>query len=238
MTLGPPGSTTPVSIHLLQRSEAFTTTFTQRGALANLEWRHINQHLSQLRHDSALIHLSSYFRSDLHVGLVDNLRELSRRHVIALDHGRITPAVASSSSVAALREAFRRGYIDFYTCTFDDLWAFAHSADWRPPPSPDARGEQDLRALSQMLRLPPVTIVRDDHWLESGSAYVLLDERVELVSTDADESVHPTGGVGPKNAFNAAFIRTLLRAGAAAEDPMRTVIEATQAGLAAWLDQS
>jgi hypothetical protein len=225
-------SGTPVSVHLVQRSEAFTTIFTYRGALDHLSWEDIFRASAAIKQEeSALIYISGYFRSNLYRGLVEQLRSLSKRHLIALDHGRVNPEADNPQSAVALKEAFKRGYVDIYICTFREFWALDKSPTTEQPPSAEMRNEQLLTDLGSRLTVPPVTVIRGEEWPGEGLAYLLVDGVLHVVTATGERTGSPTGGVGPKNAFNAAFLRSLISANVSPE----TIIEAVRSGLDAWI---
>jgi hypothetical protein len=225
-------SGTPISIHLVQRSETFTTIFTYRGALDHLSWEDIFLASSAVKQDEpALIYISGYFRSNLYRGLVERLRVLSKRHVIALDHGRVNPEADNPQCAVALREAFKRGYIDVYVCTFRELWALDKSPVAEQPPPGEMRTQQLLMDIAARLNVPPVTVVRGEDWPGEGVAYLLLDGVPHVVEDTGERTGSPTGGVGPKNAFNAAFLRSLIDPDLSPE----LIIRAVRTGLGAWM---
>ena len=230
----PTPSATPVSVHLVQRSEEFTTIFTNRGALDHLGWEHIFRSSTAVgRGEPAVLYISAYFRSNLHFGLVQQLREFSKQHVIALDHGRVNPETDYPQSAVALKEAFKRGYVDIYFCTFTHLWAFDKSPAIEEPIPEELRTHQFIVDLAARLHLPPVTIIRGEDWPGEGTAYLLLDGELHVVSDVGDPTGGPIGGVGPKNAFNASFLMSLLDTGLTRDN----VVDAVRVGLRAWISQ-
>jgi len=226
-------SATPVSVHLVQRSESFTTIFTHRGALDHLSWEHITQSSSAVsRGEPAVIYISAYFRSNLHFGLEKRLHELSKQHVIALDHGRVNPNTDNPQSAVALKEAFNRGYIDIYFCTFRQLWALYKSPITEEPIPIESRTHEFITDLAEHLSVPPVTVIRGEEWPGEGTAYLLLDRKLHVVSGVGEPTTGPIGGVGPKNAFNASFLMSLIKTGLTRD----TAVDAVQEGLRAWIN--
>lgn len=226
-------SATPVSVHLVQRSDKFTTIFTHRGALDHLSWEHIFQSSTAVGHDEpALIYISAYFRSNLHSGLEKRLRELSRQHVISLDHGRVNPKTDNPQSAIALKEAFNRGYIDIYFCTFGQLWALDQSPTLEEAIPVESRTPEFIVELAERLNVPPVTIIRGKGWPGEGTAYLLLDRQLHVVSEAAEPTGEPIGGVDPKKAFNASFLMSLIETGLTPD----AVVDAVRAGLRAWIN--
>jgi len=223
---------TPVSVHLVQRSEEFTTIFTHRGALDHLAWRDIRRASKAIGQDApALIYISSYFRSNLHLGLIGQLRELSRRHVIALDHGRVNPGADNPQCAIALRQAFQHGLVDVYFCTFREIWAFDRSPAAEEPPPQEMRTAELLASLAARLNVPPLTIIRGEEWPGEGVAYLLLDGVPHVVRDVGEQTGAPTSGVGPKNAFNAAFLKSVVGRSLTRE----ALVQAVRSGLGAWI---
>jgi schlafen family protein len=226
-------SAIPVSVHLVQRSEAYTTIFTHRGALDHLSWDHVFQGSTAVSHDEpAIIYVSAYFRSNLHLDLERKLRELSRRHVVALAHGRVNPETDNPQSAVALKEAFNRGYVDVYFCTFGQLWALDKSPTLEEPIPIESRTHEFIEEMAQRLSLPPVTVIRGEEWPGEGTAYLLLDGQLHVVSEAGAPTGGSIGGVGPKNAFNASFLMSLIENGLTHD----TVVDAVHAGLRAWIN--
>ncbi len=225
-------SGTPVSVHLVQRSEEFTTIFTHRGALDHLSWDDIARGSTAVREgEPAVLYISAYFRSNLHVGLVEQLRSLSKRQIIVLDHGRVNPETDNPQAAIALKEAFNRGYVDIYICTFVQLWDLDRSPAIEEPIPAETRTQEFFVDLAGRLNLPSVTIIRGEDWPGEGAAYLLMDGELHVVSDVGERSEGPIGGVGPKNAFNASFLMSLLETGLRPD----AVVEAIRAGLSAWI---
>jgi hypothetical protein len=226
------GAGTPVSVHLVQRSEEFTTIFTHRGALDHLAWPEILRASAVIgQAEPALVYISSYFRTNLHLGLISRLREMSRRHVIALDHGRVNPGADNPQSASALRQAFRQGLVDIYFCTFREIWAFDKWTAAEEPPPPEMRTTELLAGLAARLNVPPLTIIRGEEWPGEGIAYLLVDGTPYEVRDVGERTGTPTSGVGPKNAFNAAFLKCVVGPSLTRE----ALVQAVRSGLGAWI---
>ena len=226
------GSGTAVSVHLVQRSEEFTTIFTHRGALDHLSWEDISRASSAVSQgEPAVLYISAYFRSNLQFGLVERLRTHSKRHVIVLDHGRVNPETDHPQAAVAVKEAFKRGYVDIYVCTFGQLWALDKSPAIAEPIPVEMRTHEFFLDLTARLSLPPVTVIRGADWPGEGTAYLLLDGELHVVSDVGERTGVPIGGVGPKNAFNASFLMSLIETGLRPD----TVVDAVRAGLSAWI---
>jgi hypothetical protein len=93
------------------------------------------------------------------------------------------------------------------------------------------RTQQLLMDIAARLNVPPVTVVRGEDWPGEGVAYLLLDGVPHVVEDTGERTGSPTGGVGPKNAFNAAFLRSLIDPDLSPE----LIIRAVRTGLGAWM---
>jgi hypothetical protein len=152
--------------------------------------------------------------------------------VIILDHGLVNPQTDNPQSAVALKEAFKREYIDIYICTFGQLWAFDRSPADEPPVPLELRTHDFFLQLAARLHLPPITIIRGEEWPGEGIGYLILDGELHVVSEVGERIGSPMGGVGPKNAFNASFLMSLVNAGLTPD----TVADAVRSGLSAWIN--
>jgi sugar/nucleoside kinase (ribokinase family) len=220
-----------VSVHLLQRDRAFHTTFTHMGSLASLEWRPILEKLLRKTKAGGVLYISGYFRTNLCLDLSQTLRQLSPKLLICVDHGRFRAGVNQNAEMA-LVNAFRENLVDVYICTFDEIRELMLSTGLMVD---DALSPKDaLEIFAHQRALPPITVVRSNAVDRSNAAFVLFDGTATEVEGLAYRRPFEAQ-VGPKNAFNAAFVYALSHS--PREFSLRDTVDyAMKRALDAWAD--
>lgn len=231
------------SVHLVQGSGRFHTTFTHPGALRNLHWRPIYPQVKRMTDRGGILYISGYFRTGLYLEFEETLKHLSPKIVVCVDHGRFRENDARTAA-AELARVFAGNLVDVYICSFQELCQLAGMQGTLPPANgagpfdPDAvdREEQVLeavRVMATMQWLPKVTVVRSDVDERQLSAYVVVDG--QIIDEHVDRSTRLTNEPGPRNAFNAGLIQSLAR-GERGADLHETLRRAAKEALAAWLE--
>jgi hypothetical protein len=150
-----------------------------------------------------MLFISSYFRTGLWQNLTDDLRKISSRAVVCVNHGRYADG-ENPGAVKELINAFKQGQIDVYICTLVELKRLindlGHIVQYRTT-------EEFLRALAIEGLLPRITVVRHTG-NDDAAIYYVIDESVY---TEAD----PRPGAnrpGLNGAFSAGLMYGLCHA--------------------------
>lgn len=206
---GPPKSRTAVTVHLVQHNEEFTTMFTHRGAVAWFGWDDIQEQLHKTLSQGGILYISGYLKTKLCTDLQMNLERLRKRVLICIDHGRLRPELVDGQAVQALCDAFEQGLTDIYFCTYKELLDFCHSRYSDRYPSRPRNARRVLRKLATRTKLPFITIVRSADLRGKTKAYAIIGKSVYPLEGEAGPTLIKQS-VGPKNAFNAAFLYHLI----------------------------
>jgi hypothetical protein len=217
-----------VSVHLLQRDHSFYTTFTHKGALAELTWDPVLVTIQRRLRGGGVLYISGYFRTALHRGLIGALRDLSPNVLVCIDHGRFE-AAENLEAVDVLREAFERRIVD--VCTYGELCRFMECVGHHPADPSDIL--ISLQHFAASGALPLVTVVRGDTQANQAVAFVIVGGRVETVTqrVPGDQLVTRPG---LKSAFNAGLLHGLAD-GFPEVNLGDAVVEATTTALQCWL---
>lgn len=220
-----------VSVHLVNRNKGYHTTFTHKGALADLDWGPVHDDLRWRSRKGGIMHISGYFRTSLCNDLSVSLRQLSPDLIVCVDHGRFRPQ-DHERAARALLESFDEKLIDIYICTIPELRQLMELDGLMSDPSdPD---EDLLRRYNRSGRLPEVTVVRCEPGRSEAKAYVVTEKAVSLVKCRASiprRLDYP----GRNNAFNAALMYYIVE-GATDEEFGAAICNATQKSLERWAD--
>jgi hypothetical protein len=195
-----------VSIHLRHQENAnwVWTTFTHKGALANLTWSSVMHHLQRKTEGPSILYISGYFRTGLWQNLADDLRKISSRAVVCVNHGRYMEG-ENSVAVKELINAFQQGQIDIYICTLVELKRlitdYGHSVQYRAP-------QEFLTALAFEELLPRITVVRHTD-NDDALIYYVIDKSVY---TEADDPRPGANRPGLNGAFSAGLVYGLCHA--------------------------
>jgi len=205
------GSCTGVTVHLIQQDRKFTTMFTDRGAVRNLDWALIAEKLRSRLTRGGVLYIGGYAKTALSTNLHDNLQALHENTLICIDHGRLTPAQARGSTMQSLRTVIELGLVDLYFCTYKELLTFYRRRGKDPSNSQEVK--HTLEDLASRKALPPITAVRDDLLPGKTKAYVIVGRSVwPLGDGGGDYLGNSAAGpvVGPINAFNATMMYELV----------------------------
>ena len=214
---------TAMTVHLIQCEDPdegeepiATIMLTDTGILESLRWDddEIQQPMRTLD-DGGVLYLSGYFKTALHRGLPEKLRELDRKKVvICLDHGRFRPDIVGAERINPLRESLK--YVDIYFCTTHEMkQLFEDTLDKKPRLKKRGTLEKVLEFLDEQLgsELPEVILVRDNKGQENERLTVAV--KSGHGHKYASIPVHPVQAkpecfVGVRNAFHARFIDCML----------------------------
>jgi hypothetical protein len=229
-----------ISVHLLQRSEKFHTTFTHRGAASTLSWQPQLKVIRKRTKRGGLLYISGYFRTNLSQGLCFSLRQLHPKLIVFLDHGKFR-VDEHAAAVPDLVEAFTSNLIDVYICTFAELCLITETMG--SPVGAHKTVESALEKLAAESFLPRVTIIRDDFSSDGATAYLVLDRSVHVVSMSVEELRGPSrnpnlvgskDAPGARNAFSAGLAHSLSTEGEGLSLEV-AAIRAVKAGLKIWI---
>lgn len=233
------------SVHLIQSDGRFHTTFTHQGALRSLRWKAVHQRVRKLTDRGGLLYISGYFRTGLWLDFEESLKNLSPKILVCVDHGRFLEHDANPAA-AELTRAFARDYVDVYLCSFRELCQLASlrgtvsigkGAGQIDIDNIDSeeRVLNTLRTLATVRWLPKITVVRSDVDKHRVTAYIILDG--EILVESQDRAPFMVDEPGPRNAFNAGLIYSLVR-GDRDEDLRDSLHHAAREALTAWLSAS
>lgn len=217
------------SVHLVNRDIGYHTTFTHKGALADLDWGPVHDDLLWRSRKGGILHISGYFRTSLCNDLSITLRQLSPELIVCVDHGRFRPQ-DHKRAAEALLEAFEQKLIDIYICTIPELQQLMEFDGLKVQ-----HGERDedlLMRYNRGGRLPDVTVVRCEPGGGEAKAYLITEGTVQPVNCRATIS-RTLDYPGRNNAFNAALIYNVVE-GAVGEDFNTTIGNAVQKSLERW----
>jgi sugar/nucleoside kinase (ribokinase family) len=220
-----------VSVHLVNRDIGYHTTFTHKGALADLDWGSVHDDLLWRSRKGGILHLSGYFRTALCNDLSVSLRQLSPDLIVCVDHGRFG-SQDHERAARALLEAFDENLIDIYICTISELQQLMELD--RLMGQPGERDEDLLRRCNRSGRLPEVTVVRCEPGRGEARAYVVTEGAVRLVECRASIP-RRVDFPGRNNAFNAALMYYIVE-GSTGEDFSAAICNAVQKALERWAD--
>jgi hypothetical protein len=232
-----------ISVHLLQRSGEFHTTFTHRGVASSLSWQPQLKTIRKRTKRGGLLYISGYFRTNLSQELCFSLRQLHPKLVVFLDHGKFR-VDEHAGAVPDLVEAFVANLIDVYICTFAELRLIAETAG--RPLSPDPPVKSALEKLAAEPFLPRVTIIRDNFSSDGATAYLVLDRSVHVVSMSVEELRTPSRNrnavrskdvPGARNAFSAGLAHSLSTEGGGLSLELAAK-KAVEAGLKVWIEDA
>jgi hypothetical protein len=222
---------TAVSVHLIQRSNEYTTVFTHRGALAEFSWQDVSNENAPAINGQSIFHISGFMKTNLASGLVNFLRTIHTENVVVFDHGGMVPNIEYPTAIHAIREAYEQGLMDIYLCTYEDFRHFCRFPHVEQAYSNQGAIKKQLTTLARALPLPCVTIVRG-HLPDLTKAYIIMAGDVTEVSLDRSESIRK-GYFFSKQIFDAGFLHWLAHNDAGR--PLRQrIISAVNEGLSLW----
>jgi hypothetical protein len=224
---------TPVTVHLIQSNNEFTTMFTHTGALSDFGWDDIQQELERTLEQGGVLYISGYLKTSLHVALSANLARFADNTLICIDHGRLRPEHVNGVAMDNLVEAFRQGRIDVYFCTYRELLSF-----YRARHSEELVDTGDIKDTLRHIQgsgiLPALTIVRDKYQVRNSIAYAIVGESVYSLRGEGGPTV-AGACVGPKNAFSAGMVHQLIHGLDPHSHSLGTVVrDAGKEALARW----
>ena len=231
------------SVHLVQGSGRFHTTFTHQGALRRLCWKPVEHWVKRMTDRGGVLYISGYFRTGLDLDFEETLRRLSPKILVCVDHGRFSASDYTRQAADELVKVFSASLVDVYICSFKELCELAKMQGTVPPTKepgrfdPNAIGSekealQAIRFMATMQWLPKVTVVRSDVDELQVSAYVVVDG--QIIEEHKPRSGPMVDEPGPRNAFNAGLLHSLAR-GDRGADLHTTLRRAAQEALDAWL---
>jgi hypothetical protein len=200
-----------VSIHLRHEVDADSevnsnlgwTTFTHKGALANLTWSSVMRRLQRKTEGPSILYISSYFRTGLWQNLTGDLQKISSGAVVCVNHGRYMEG-ENRVAVNELIKAFKKGQVDVYICTLRELEClikdYGRSVQYRTI-------QEFLRALAFEDFLPRITVVRHAG-NEKAIIYYVIDKTVYTETGQGPGVDHP----GENGAFSAGLVYGLCHA--------------------------
>lgn len=212
--MGSSSSNAAITVHLVQKSDTFTTMFTHTGELDIFGWNHIKEEIKDTLFSGGVLYISGYLKTKLCDGLNAHLQYFSQNVLICVDHGRL---VHERNKVKALYRAYKAGFVDVYFCTYRELfgfYAFATSDNFPPKkrikwPSSSRRVIQNLKKLASSENLPLITLVRDENLPGNFKTFVIINKEVFPIKGNPGKKITKSG-VGEINAFNAAFMYSLI----------------------------
>jgi len=205
-----PKSRPAVTVHLIQHDKRFSTMFTQKGVLIELDWHNVNDELSIILQNGGVLFIGGYFKTNLCIGFKDNLEKYSDRTLICIDHGSLAPELITTQSIQALCEAFRTDTIDVYICTFSEITEFFKKSNQHTTYYLTGDIEKDLKIIAEKGVLPKITYVRGSDIPGNIDAFTIINKSIIPIQKK-DCQIFKDSPVAPKNAFNAAVLYSLVK---------------------------
>jgi len=233
---GSNSSRTAISVHLIQRSNRYSTIFTYRGVLAEMSWRNLRGELAKALGSPSLLHISGFFKTNLSSGLMDFLRPIHNKHVICLDHGGFVSRVESPPAVLAIREVFEQSVVDIYFCTFGEFRGFCEFSIGARQQRHKESPEITIRRLATSQRLPCLTVVRGEDLPDHEKVYIIVKGKVTVVALAKSYAI-ARGLVFSKMLFDACFLFSLTHNHTGEPLEIRATAAAHE-GLISWADAS
>jgi hypothetical protein len=205
---GPHGSRTAVSVHLVQRRQAFTTIITHRGVLGNFTWSAIHDDLLERLGEGGVLYLGGLLKTGLCAGLTGFLKEVPRNVVVVLDHGRLAPGLEHPESLHSIRDAFAEGLIHVHLATyreFEGLCEYPSIRTSRWTDMNDTAIKTRLEGLVRATPLPYACILRE---ASVSNVRAILGNEILSFPTPSPQR----GRLTSKSNFTASFLFRLARA--------------------------
>jgi hypothetical protein len=221
--------------------------------LSQFRWGDVQSELGRTLRGGGVLYISGYPKTYLWEDLLKYLEEFNKKNtLVCIDHGRLVLNLIDGRALDALRNAFVRGLIDIYICTFQEFLSFYCFQKGVTPQirhqtvegllkqtsfagsTIDVHAILDELALDAEFALPCITAVRDRNVPGETNVFVIIGGEVHLI--ESEEHVHegPTS-LRHANAFNAGMMHHLVHGYRTRSCELETLaIRAAREGLQRW----
>lgn len=200
---------TPLTVIFKQLDKAFTTMFTYRGALSSFGWLDISDACKKLLSEKGVLYISGFTKTNLSVGLAENLSNVSQDSLVVLDHGRINLRTDNPSTLRSLSDAFSSGCIDVSICSLKEIIDFFHAVTGKSREYNIEKAREILEDIAKTEVLPSITIIRTNIGDQSVVAYSIVNGVVDTIPDHSRRFFDGTP-VAPLNAFNATLLHGFI----------------------------